>query len=850
MNAIFLDQDFDASSLTDGLYLTDSYQPAYDHVMALANTGNAEFLGERYIEGGHKAVLIGIGNYKRMARNAKGQIGIDVRMFVTALRDYENWREKWWREVIQNSVDGGADRIDCSVEKTADGNYVVSCQDNGTGMDEDTLLNKFLMLGGSGKAGSESTAGGFGKAKELILLPWLQWRVVTQGRQVIGVGINYEVSEWKEQHTGTLIEVVMPEDTHTEASHLLAYIEKSYLPKIKFTLNGSDKNESTGNPIRAMLKAPKLVHSVGDKFDIFYRPLKKGDQASPRCLVRTREGLHMFERSLPDAVHGLIIVELKQKSTDLLTANRDGFRDYETKRGLEDFLNKLAADTKSALSEKKGLIREKFKGKGKFSSDPREKESMLALSISKNFVGGALKVTDEELVTLESIIKGDAHGNEGMQINLGAEALRVLLETKINGQSHLEAIMAQLVWQPDFYLMNEIEGFRVPSRFYPDRMTASVLRLAKVWTEMCRYVLIQLGSRSKYGIGFIFSGDTLAAYKEDEEDRDAHWLMLNPIKGDDKKDYQALYSPNDEGDLQILYALAVHECTHLADGISYHEESFATALTKNMAITAGGYRKIRKIAQAIKLRGQAELAKPIEEAKVPAAPVASAPTSSYKYFLYDGTIRGVPSSEPMQSRIDGHPVLSRLPSNLYVVGDVDLSETSINSLPDGLTIEGNLFLNASLIEKLPEDLLVTGDLKMSGAKYFHQFPESFPFIGGSINLSESGILNLPNNNVIAGDLSLEDVKNMAFLPDGLVVGGSLDLRNSPIEGLPRSGLYVGRKVRLASGELFRLTDSLTVEEIENAKALIRAQQQMVRDELNRRRELLETLGVLEIKFEF
>jgi len=55
--------------------------------------------------------------------------------------------------------------------------------------------------------------------------------------------------------------------------------------------------------------------------------------------------------------------------------------------------------------------------------------------------------------------------------------------------------------------------------------------------------------------------------------------------------------------LKWLYAAAIHEATHIADNMSYHDESFAAALTRNMAKCADGYRKIRQIAAGIRTRG-------------------------------------------------------------------------------------------------------------------------------------------------------------------------------------------------------------------------------------------------------
>jgi len=55
---------------------------------------------------------------------------------------------------------------------------VVTAYDNGVGMDADVLRKALLTRGGSVKP--EDSVGGFGDAKNLILFPWLGWKVETR----------------------------------------------------------------------------------------------------------------------------------------------------------------------------------------------------------------------------------------------------------------------------------------------------------------------------------------------------------------------------------------------------------------------------------------------------------------------------------------------------------------------------------------------------------------------------------------------------------------------------------------------------------------------------------------------
>ena len=178
----------------------------------------------------------------------------------------------------------------------------------------------------------------------------------------------------------------------------------------------------------------------------------------------------------------------------------------------------------------------------------------------------------------------------------GEVAVELLTAVTFQGAHHVESAIRQLAWEPDFYLVNEIEGFRVPAKFKPETMKPRPLKLLKVWTELCRFVLMQLGEFREYGVGFMFSEHTAAAYLY--EDRE-HWLLLNPFR--DLKKRNRIWAPSSVNDLRWLYAAAVHECTHLADGLDYHDEAFASALTRNIARTADGFRQVRRIAASVKM---------------------------------------------------------------------------------------------------------------------------------------------------------------------------------------------------------------------------------------------------------
>lgn len=519
-------------------------------------------------------------------------ITIGREFFTTALKDYEDWRIKWFREAIQNAVDAGSTKVDILSKNLPDGTWVVSVQDNGGGMSEDVLVNKFLVLGGTTKVGAAGTAGGFGKAKELLVLPWLSWRIHTGGVEAAGSGIDYQITH-KPRINGTIIEVTMPGDNYTYYAPAISFIEKCYLPKVHFTVNGS--------PYKAALKAGKLVESVEGKVDIYFN---KGKVDTSQLLVRTN-GLFMFNMYLGSGIPGYVIAEITAPSIEILTANRDGFRDYTVRRAVSEFAERIVKDVKSATRSKKGLIRQKFAGTGKFRAESVEEILEQVGPLPEPSTRDGVEISDGTLERVASVIDDFRREVPESDAMVGAvtkpTAIALMQGTRIHGALDMEAVVKQLVWKPDFILINEEEGFRIPKKFFPGTMTPTVLKLAKTWTELCRFVLIQLGSNMSFGVGFIFDENTAAAYQPDAGE---HWLLLNPFKKMSSK--EDLWAPTHVPDLKWLYASAIHECTHLADGLEYHDEGFASALTHNMAKCADGFKRIRQIVGTIRMHGSPE----------------------------------------------------------------------------------------------------------------------------------------------------------------------------------------------------------------------------------------------------
>lgn len=586
-----------------GIKTATSLSPEYGKYLAAVATGRAHYLGEHIDPSGVKTIAVQFGAGAR----ANPAIGISREFFTTVLKDYADWREKWWREAIQNSVDARASRIDCEVVQNDDGTWTISVEDDGGGMSEDVLLNKFLMLGGSTKVLGSGASGGFGKAKELLILPWLRWSVYSRGKYVLGEGLDYEVRDVTYKD-GTRLEVVMPGDQTTNAASAIAFITKCYLPQIRFSV----REQIEGNDVqihrpRAALAIGEMLESLPGKMDI---GVANVDYEAAHLYVRVN-GLYMFSRWLNRLQGKQVIAEITAPSTEILTANRDGFRDWQTQNQIEKLTERFSKDVLSAIRSKSGLIRKKFEGKGKFQAERARSEVLAQISvvppldddgftamdpIDIKHISEVMNYVSERAIRQEST---DRHEGLGVAIPNGELAAELLRSVDFEGAHHVEESVRQLAWAPDFYVINEIEGYKVPAKFMPEAMKPQIVKLARTWTELCRYVLMQLGNFRPYGVGFQFSENALASYLEEDGER---WLLLNPFVH--RYERKETWSPSKPEHLKKLYAFAIHECTHLADGVEYHDEAFSSALTMNIAKTADGFRKIRKIVGAIRMRDQ------------------------------------------------------------------------------------------------------------------------------------------------------------------------------------------------------------------------------------------------------
>lgn len=633
-------------ALDPGIYMARSGAQAFGVLRALVTAGYARQLGERYLVDGERAIVVQVTGAELRPNQGddegeSGALQMGPEFFAGALDDYSNWREAWWREAIQNGVDAGATEITCSVTRREDGNWEVSCEDNGAGMTRDTLRNVFMRLKGSAKVGG---TGGFGEAKRLLVLPWIAYEMHSRDTVMRGAGGGYKTFDAPARR-GTRLSVVMPADNATTADLAMIYIAKCHLPGIRFTVIGAT-DADTGQPggpqtVRANLRGGELIRTLEGVANLYYDKRKSAKKYEGMVVrmqnVEKDYSLAMFVKLVPDEVQGQLVLEIIARSTEVLASNRDGFRGNWGSLGdklrfaLEAYAQELAADVKSALKKKAGLLDEKFLMGKKFQAEvPDLKAHMLDRlgaiepagkdGLSETQIDIMLGVLAEFQEDRSATVERTHVGPEAFGTESKAELAKAMLAgLPVGGSRQIEAIIAQLAWEPDFFLSNTIEGYKVPKRFFPEHMTGPVRKLMKAWAELCKFVMMQLGSAEPFGVGIIIDEDFAAQYKGDQ---DGHWLLVNPFVSADPRKDDAIWSLSDWEHFMWLYAAAVHECTHLVDEITAHNERFAAALTRNFALTSGKEKQLRKI-KAIVLASERAAAEQRRAERGPRAPRAS-----------------------------------------------------------------------------------------------------------------------------------------------------------------------------------------------------------------------------------
>lgn len=101
-------------------------------------------------------------------------------------------------------------------------------------------------------------------------------------------------------------------------------------------------------------------------------------------------------------------------------------------------------------------------------------------------------------------------------------------------------------------------------------------------------------------------------------------------------------------------------------------------------------------------------------------------------------------------RVNYSPQLKELPKGLYVGGDLECYECSIDKLPDNLYVGGNFDCSDNIIEELPKGLNVVGNFNCDN-NLISEIPEDI-YVGKMFSCKNNGTVKIPRNANIRGHI--------------------------------------------------------------------------------------------------
>jgi hypothetical protein len=128
-----------------------------------------------------------------------------------------------------------------------------------------------------------------------------------------------------------------------------------------------------------------------------------------------------------------------------------------------------------------------------------------------------------------------------------------------------------------------------------------------------------------------------------------------------------------------------------------------------------------------------------------------------------------------------------------------------NNIPlrkEELIVDGDLYLFDSKITSLPEGLKVGGYLNLAFCKELTSLPKGLE-VGEKLSLMYSKIESLPEGLKVGGYLNLSDCKKLTSLPKGLKVGSFLNITDSALTKYTDDELRDMVKPGFIKGEIYR-----------------------------------------------
>lgn len=511
---------------------------------------------------------------------------------------YGDWRSAFWRELLSNSLDAGAEHVHLRTRFAEDGDFVVDVIDNGRGMDRKTVEEVYMRLGASTK-GEGDGIGGFGRARILTCFSQKAYRIRTSDVTVSGEGASYEVETASRPIAGCAITIrIDPRDASRLQARLEQVLRQSSL-RARITLDlarehpdgvplhqiGEDlltREEGKPARFRGWSLRGKRFGQLEDDTSVWAElHVSKGETAVRNRAVVRVNGMAMYDEHIAAPVQ--VTVDLASgRAREILTASRDSIRG-EFRAELQKVFSGIAADHVSAFRDRSRTPETRIAARpghgsglpilrrGQEAPRPPLRPSVMEDPDTPRLEADLEAIRAAQAERRPSQLSPEAQAMADIQ----AESQRLLQGLRLDLVTHVgDATTAQRAAAPRFqahtWLSPGSEG-----------RTAELLHAA--WTAACRHAIGVLAeihpylahdSSETWITGFVFDRNMLGCHMSAGQVR--HALLLNPVDEQGRLRFKL----TDPESMKEMVATAIHEVTHIVH--DWHDEAYANLLTRMM----------------------------------------------------------------------------------------------------------------------------------------------------------------------------------------------------------------------------------------------------------------------------
>ncbi len=496
-------------------------------------------------------------------------VTIGPEFFAKAKNDYRDWKFALAREFMQNCIDAPhSKRITIKVEHSGSNETLLTVSNDGAPMDRETLVNKLLCLGASGKD-FVNTVGGFGKAKELLYMTHDRYDITTGNLHVAGSGAGYDLEVTDSNFNGTTSQVWIKGNLVEE---LLGQF-KSFIFMTQWrgvvTINGVD------------LRCDFRKGSCRREFD--WGVIYTNRSISNRMVVRIG-GIPMFYRHV-DCKNRCILVELKNGNANILQSNRDSLK-WEFQSQLDSFIDEITVNKLSALRDTSPTYLH-FNGDKLRSRDEARSSQIMQTIIQEAYAtvpsGDYASDDDERTSTVAAPIGVDT-------VDL-APFVAASQKTATYEEAPVYKAQRKSKLNHEFVVKNTT-GMAIPEHYLPHNFSEYSLKITKVWAKTLLALHELFGKQAEFSVGYIFDEDREAEYESKGHYGEVYYL--NPITivrqhNSLSRSFAKRWKLTSAGRYAIL-SDAVHEFVH-GLGLSGHDEIYSSKLTETMGIVMANIKK-------------------------------------------------------------------------------------------------------------------------------------------------------------------------------------------------------------------------------------------------------------------